>query len=245
MTTSKDISQLNFLTFKNRGHTYVRAYRNVWVPKKVNEKEGTVVLGPEVKNFLPYFALATLAQQNGLMDALTAIFGKDDTIRWRDYAIYQVLLGGSADCFEYWAMDQYLPKISAKMDGFGTRLRRTGALSKDRQINRAYRDRRALLYQLLVAAQVHCAKTRRGGSRSLVHREPPALGAGYAFRPDPEYISNRVALNKLALAMVENYHYWLWESGKTGEVLSIKSVMRHCQNFYNALSCLAWSQGFV
>lgn len=62
---------------------------------------------------------------------------------------------------------------------------------------------------------------------------------------DPEYISNRVALNKLALAMVENYRYWLWESGKTGEVLSIKSAMRHCQNFDNALSCLAWSQGFV
>lgn len=208
MTTSKDISQLNFLTFKNRGHTYVRAYRNVWVPKKVDEKgnvikkagsapaeqhqvgallpsgrvkvsrnflekfpvfegidwyfldrqlvdeetyyakapdpieqaslqtaeaatdddqtqqpesedekEDTVVSGPEVKNFLPYFALATLAQQNGLMEALTAIFGKDDAIRWRDYAIYQVLCGGSADCFEYWAMDQYLPKISAKMDG--------------------------------------------------------------------------------------------------------------------------------
>ena len=274
MTTSKDISQLNFLTFKNRGHTYVRAYRNVWVPKKVDEKgnvikkagsapaeqhqvgallpsgrvkvsrnflekfpvfegidwyflarqlvdeetyyakapdpieqasqqtaeaatdddqtqqpefgdekEDTVVSGPEVKNFLPYFALATLAQQNGLMDALTAIFGKDDAIRWRDYAIYQVLRGGSADCFEYWAMDQYLPKISSKMDGFGTRLRRTGALSKDLQVNRAYRDRRALFYQLLAAAQAHCAKTRRGGSRSLVHREPPALGAGYAFRP--------------------------------------------------------------
>ena len=38
MTTSKDLCQLNFLTFKNRGHTYVRAYRNVWVPKKLDDK---------------------------------------------------------------------------------------------------------------------------------------------------------------------------------------------------------------
>ena len=62
---------------------------------------------------------------------------------------------------------------------------------------------------------------------------------------DSDYISNRVALNKLALAMLENYRYWLWEKGKTCDVLSIKSTMRHCHNFDNALSCLAWSQGVV
>lgn len=35
-----------------------------------------------------------------------------------------------------------------------------------------------------------------------------------------DYITNRVALNKLALAMLENYPYWLWMSGKTNEVLT-------------------------
>lgn len=209
MTTSKDLCQLNFLTFKNRGHTYVRAYRNVWIPKKVDDKgnvlkkagsapaeqhqvgallpsgrvkisknflkkfpvfegvdwyfldrqlvdeetyysktpdpveqaaqqtaepetdhvqtqqqksvdainEAASFSGPEVKNFLPYFALASLAQANGLFDALKEVFGKQDAICWRDYAIYQILNGGSADCFQYWAMDQHLPNISAKMDG--------------------------------------------------------------------------------------------------------------------------------
>lgn len=62
---------------------------------------------------------------------------------------------------------------------------------------------------------------------------------------DPDYISNRVALNKLALAMLENYRYWLWECGKTCDVLSIKAAMRHCHNFDNALNCIAWSQGIV
>ena len=42
MTTSKDLCQLNFLTFKNRGHTYVRAYRNAWIPKKLDDK-GNVI----------------------------------------------------------------------------------------------------------------------------------------------------------------------------------------------------------
>lgn len=199
---SVDSFHLNFLTFNSNGRTYIRAYRNIWVPKqkdeagnvikkggsapaeqhhvgvllpngrvKVSKKfvekfpifagqdwyyldhqlvdEGTYfaktpdpvelatnrdtectdqedaseeqfempVSTPEVKNFLPYYALATLAQKTGIVDALTEVFGKDDAMRWRDLAIYQVLSGATADCFEYWAEDQYLPKISSKMDG--------------------------------------------------------------------------------------------------------------------------------
>ena len=30
---------------------------------------------------------------------------------------------------------------------------------------------------------------------------------------DENYITNRAALNKLALAMLEHYRYWLWETG--------------------------------
>ena len=62
---------------------------------------------------------------------------------------------------------------------------------------------------------------------------------------DIDYISNRVALNKLALALVENYRYWLWLHGKTESVMSTRATMRYCRNFDNALHCLACSQGLV
>lgn len=203
MTTSVDTFPLNFLTFKSNGRTYIRAYRNTWVPKQVDEagnvvkKAGSapaeqhhvgVLLpngkvkvskkfiekfpifagqdwyyldrqlvdedtffaktpdpievatkgievesveeedvqeedveprfsGPEVKNFLPYYALASLAQKTGIVDALTDTFGKEAAMCWRDLAIYQVLDSGSADCFEFWAEEQYLPNVSSKMDG--------------------------------------------------------------------------------------------------------------------------------
>ena len=203
MSTTLDTFPLNFLTFKSNGRTYIRAYRNTWVPKQVDESGNVVKKAgsapaeqhhvgvllpngkvkvskkfiekfpifagqdwyyldrqlvdedtfyaktpdpvevatkaaeeeplseeefsdeevaprasrPEVKNFLPYYALASLAQKMGMVDALAATFGKEEAMRWRDLAIYQVLESGSADCFEYWAEEQYLPKASAKMDG--------------------------------------------------------------------------------------------------------------------------------
>lgn len=42
MTTSKDLSNLSFLVFTNRGRRYVRAYRNVWIPQ-VLDKKGKVL----------------------------------------------------------------------------------------------------------------------------------------------------------------------------------------------------------
>ena len=62
---------------------------------------------------------------------------------------------------------------------------------------------------------------------------------------DIDYISNRVALNTLTLALVENYRYWLWLHDKTESVMSTRATMRYCRNFDNALHCLACSQGLV
>lgn len=42
MATSKDLSNLSFLVFTNRGRRYVRAYRNVWIPQ-VLDKKGKVL----------------------------------------------------------------------------------------------------------------------------------------------------------------------------------------------------------
>ncbi len=42
MTTSKDLCDLKFLSFNNRGRRYIRAYRNVWVSQKL-DKDGKVL----------------------------------------------------------------------------------------------------------------------------------------------------------------------------------------------------------
>ena len=42
MTTSKDLCDLRFLSFTNRGRRYVRAYRNVWVAQEL-DKDGKVL----------------------------------------------------------------------------------------------------------------------------------------------------------------------------------------------------------
>lgn len=39
MTTSKDLSHLNFLAFSSRGYRYLRAYKNEWVSKKVTKQD--------------------------------------------------------------------------------------------------------------------------------------------------------------------------------------------------------------
>lgn len=62
---------------------------------------------------------------------------------------------------------------------------------------------------------------------------------------DESYITNRAALNKMALAMLEHYRFWLWNKGKTSEVLSIKAVRQRCRKPDFALECIACSQGFL
>lgn len=55
------------------------------------------------------------------------------------------------------------------------------------------------------------------------------------------YIANRFALNKLALAMLERYRYWLWDIGREKEVLSINIVQQRCSDPATAIECIACS----
>lgn len=60
---------------------------------------------------------------------------------------------------------------------------------------------------------------------------------------NPVYIANRSTLNKLALAMVENYRFWLCETGrlKSLKAVSIKQLQLRCRNPEIALECMAAS----
>ena len=62
---------------------------------------------------------------------------------------------------------------------------------------------------------------------------------------DENYITNRAALNKLALAMLEHYRYWLWETGVVDTLPTIRQMQMRCRNFDEALQCIACSQGLL
>ncbi|MBR6000022.1 MAG: transposase, partial [Oxalobacter sp.] len=80
--------------------------------------EGNVRLPePNTKDFLPHFALANLAMKCGIKQALKELYGEKKATQFLDTAIYQLLDKGSADCFEEWAVEQYLPEASAGLNG--------------------------------------------------------------------------------------------------------------------------------
>lgn len=64
---------------------------------------------------------------------------------------------------------------------------------------------------------------------------------------NPNYISNRCALNKMALAYLENYRYWLWENKriKSEDDISIRSLQIKCRKPEIALECIAAGLGFI
>ena len=203
MATSTDFSSFRFTAITNHGRRYVRAYRNIWVPKQT-DAEGNVIrkgyskpevqiqVGPLLKSgrvkisdgfllkfpefdgvdwylckgslvdedtyyemtkedpetqqaspnepvagtaddgdgddppeerelntrsFLPYFALANLCKECGITAALEQLFSRKQAMQWGSLAIYQLLCGRSADCFEEWALNQYLPEAAEQLDG--------------------------------------------------------------------------------------------------------------------------------
>lgn len=212
MKSSKSITELSFIEYKNGSYLYLRAYRNKWVPAHVREDgtqvkgqtraekahqcgkrlpDGRVLFSPrflekfpafkedhwffvkgrtdlvdeemffdlrergeipettpadevpstephepaveapkvECKNFLAHYALRSLAYAKSIPVTLRQVLedsgdlkasrlAKQNANRLLDLAIYSVLRPGqSADCYEEWAQEQFLPETSAKMKG--------------------------------------------------------------------------------------------------------------------------------
>ena len=69
------------------------------------------------KFFLPHYALKGLAIHQGIVSALAEVFGSKDAEQWISYAIYQILKGGSADCYSDWAYHQILPRVAQNLSG--------------------------------------------------------------------------------------------------------------------------------
>lgn len=66
---------------------------------------------------------------------------------------------------------------------------------------------------------------------------------------DPRYVANCSTLNKLALAFLEQYRYWLWNTGRLQEEhidsISIKNLQARCRNPKVAVECLACGLGLL
>lgn len=62
---------------------------------------------------------------------------------------------------------------------------------------------------------------------------------------DSRYLTNRVALNKLALSLIEDYRFKLWNSGLCKEMPSVKATMQRATNPLLAMQCLAWAQALT
>ena len=62
---------------------------------------------------------------------------------------------------------------------------------------------------------------------------------------NPNYIANRSALNKLALAYLQNYRYWLWDHGKEKNLLSINILQKRCSDPKIAMECIACGLGVI
>ena len=62
---------------------------------------------------------------------------------------------------------------------------------------------------------------------------------------NPNYIANRSAMNKLALAYLENYRYWLWNNKKEKEQLSFNILQKRCYDPDVAMKSIVCSLGFV
>ena len=67
------------------------------------------------------------------------------------------------------------------------------------------------------------------------------------FAKNPCYITNRSALNRMALAFLENYSFWLWDTERSEgkEPLSISAVQARCRKPEVAIECLAVGLGYV
>ncbi len=61
----------------------------------------------------------------------------------------------------------------------------------------------------------------------------------------PDYIANRSALHKLALAYLENYRYWLWNKGREKERLGLNILQKRCCDPMKAFECIACSLGLL
>lgn len=62
---------------------------------------------------------------------------------------------------------------------------------------------------------------------------------------DPAYISNRTALNKICLALLENYRFYLWDHGLAPANLSLGLLQKRCHDPMVGIRCIGYALGWL
>lgn len=61
----------------------------------------------------------------------------------------------------------------------------------------------------------------------------------------PHYVANRSALNKMAMAFLEHYRFWLWDTGRESSPPSVNIIQQRCLDPATAMECLACGMGLI
>lgn len=62
---------------------------------------------------------------------------------------------------------------------------------------------------------------------------------------DPTYLVNREGLHKLALALLENYRFYLWDTNQADETLSLHVLQQRCRDPREGIRCLGYALGWL
>ena len=62
---------------------------------------------------------------------------------------------------------------------------------------------------------------------------------------EPTYFVNREILHKLALALVENYRFYLWDNKLADESLSIHALQQRCPDPREGIRCFGHALGWL
>ena len=62
---------------------------------------------------------------------------------------------------------------------------------------------------------------------------------------DPTYLVNREGLHKLALALLENYRFYLWDTNQADASLSIHILQQRCRDPREGIRCLGYALGWL
>lgn len=62
---------------------------------------------------------------------------------------------------------------------------------------------------------------------------------------DPTYISNRTALNKICLALLENYRFYLWDHDLAPANLSLGLLQKRCHDPMVSIQCIGYALGWL
>lgn len=62
---------------------------------------------------------------------------------------------------------------------------------------------------------------------------------------NPNYQSNRSALNKLALALLENYRFYLWNVRGESAELPLHILQQRCRDPRTAIECIGCALGWL